>query len=61
MASFPIRTLDFKRNGRSYKLHIRAESKLLDDEMERLAERMETSGTDQEFFGPFTLIVRRVK
>ena len=61
MASFSVRTLDFRRGGREYKVHIRVEEKQLEDILDRLCERFETSQADQDYSGIFTLTARRVR
>ena len=59
MADFSLRTLNVKRGGRSYRVHIRAYSKELWDLFDRMAEKLETSNIDRDDFGPFELTIRR--
>lgn len=61
MANFSIRTLNAKRNGKDYKIHIRTEQKELEDYLDWLVERYETSNIDQTDSGPFTMTVRRAR
>lgn len=61
MANFSIRTLSYKRNGRTYKLHLKAEQKELEDFMDLLCEKLETSGVTSQTFGPFVMMARRDK
>lgn len=61
MANFSIRTLNFRYNGREYKLHLRTEQKHMEDVFERLCEKLETSGIDREYIGPFEITARRAR